>query len=737
MNAKRLIALATILTLILSLGEHMGSPVRAVAAASCPLEITSYDDFQNCISTSDSSGIHISDAGGGAVELAAVFSDDFPGTSLDNNKWTQGIWGGGSGTVTVENSAVTIPGSANAYIQDKTEFPQPSATNPTVMEAVINFGAGDYQNVGFAQDLGTVTNWILFSTHDPQGGVKSGIDLFARLSNNGGEKSQDLGTIPAGYHRYRIEWLYDGSFDTANYYIDGDKKATLTLDSGTRLPNSYLYISNNGGAGLSADIIQAAPNYATSGAYESTPVDAGAGNVFTTMSWDATLPSGTGLTVETQTSPDGTTWPASWSDPISSGATIPNPDRFMRFRLDLSTSDATVTPLVNSITLNVAQASADLSITKTAPPSVNAGDAFSYTIEVTNKGPDPAVNVKVSDPLPDGVTYVDSSGTDWTCQDTNGTVVCSYGKSLPPGTAPTLTLNVTAPNQGATLTNTASVTSDTMDPGTSNNNSNEAVTTVNPVADLSINKTADVSFVMPNGEVNYTIAVHNYGPSDASEVIVTDTLPSGSTLAADPAGTGWDCSATSGQTVSCTLSTLTAGQDALPLSVKINAPDQTGKLANTASVASAVNEPDPDPHSNSSTVTIPVELANLKITKTASQPTVLTDESFYYTLIIDESGDAARSPIVTDTLPTGVSYVSSNAPVGWNCSFDPGLHKVTCTYDRLLDSGTYEITIHVTAPDQPGSISNTAEITAENAVSESSQVDVSVQTHVFLPLIVK
>jgi len=189
--------------------------------------------------------------------------------------------------------------------------------------------------------------------------------------------------------------------------------------------------------------------------------------------------------------------------------------------------------------------------------------------------------------------------------------------------------------------------------------------------------------------------------------------------------------------VTCTLTSLSAGGDAPALNVTIKAPDQIGPLTNTASVASDSAEPDPDPHSNSSTVTIPVELANLKITKTASQPTVLPGGGYSYTLDIVESGDAARGAIVTDALPDGVSYVSYSAPESWDCSHDPVLNKVTCTYDGLLNKNEYSITIYVTAPDQPGLISNTAEISAENAVSQSSQAEVIVQSQVFLPVILK
>src|SRR5262249_31438659 len=50
--------------------------------------------------------------------------------------------------------------------------------------------------------------------------------------------------------------------------------------------------------------------------------------------------------------------------------------------------------------------SADLSISKAgAPDPVTTGGQLTYTIVVTNKGPDPAMGVVVTDTLPPGVTF--------------------------------------------------------------------------------------------------------------------------------------------------------------------------------------------------------------------------------------------------------------------------------------------------------------------------------------------
>ena len=50
--------------------------------------------------------------------------------------------------------------------------------------------------------------------------------------------------------------------------------------------------------------------------------------------------------------------------------------------------------------------SADLSIAKTAAASVDAGANLTYTLTVSNAGPDTASNVSVTDVLPGNVTFV-------------------------------------------------------------------------------------------------------------------------------------------------------------------------------------------------------------------------------------------------------------------------------------------------------------------------------------------
>ncbi|MBV9469993.1 MAG: DUF11 domain-containing protein, partial [Abitibacteriaceae bacterium] len=126
----------------------------------------------------------------------------------------------------------------------------------------------------------------------------------------------------------------------------------------------------------------------------------------------------------------------------------------------------------------VAAAFADLSIANTDNPDpVDAGGTLTYTLTVTNNGPDAANNVTVVDTLPTGVSFGSATGTGWTVDfnDTTNQVTLARA-SLAKGTAPAITITVTAPSEGGSLTNTATVSSSPGDPDLSNNTAAQTTT---------------------------------------------------------------------------------------------------------------------------------------------------------------------------------------------------------------------------------------------------------------------
>ncbi len=245
-------------------------------------------------------------------------------------------------------------------------------------------------------------------------------------------------------------------------------------------------------------------------------------------------------------------------------------------------------------------------------------------------------------------------------------------------------------------------------------------------ADLSITKTGPAS-VNALGSVTYTLTVANAGPSAATGLSVTDTLPAGVTFVS-ATGAGWACSNVGNVSVTCTRPALANGATAPAITVVVTAPAQAATLTDTATVTATT--PDQTPANNTSTASTTVTpLADLSIVKTGPA-TVAAGASVSYSLAVANAGPSdAASLTVTDTLPAGVTFVSASG-AGWTCT-NTGNVSVTCTRPALA-TGTSApaITVTVTAPAQGATLSNVASVAATttdpNAANNSSSLSTTV-----------
>ena len=126
-------------------------------------------------------------------------------------------------------------------------------------------------------------------------------------------------------------------------------------------------------------------------------------------------------------------------------------------------------------------------LTLSSQPSetqVVAGHSFTYTVLLTNNGPDDADNVVFSDVPPPGVTFTSCISTRGTCTISGGAASLHVG-TLADVSAVTITIQamLSATVANGTLANAPSVTSDTHDPDTSNNSGSAGSAIITTIAD--------------------------------------------------------------------------------------------------------------------------------------------------------------------------------------------------------------------------------------------------------------
>ena len=353
---------------------------------------------------------------------------------------------------------------------------------------------------------------------------------------------------------------------------------------------------------------------------------------------------------------------------------------------------------------------ADLSITKTDGVSTyTPGDKVTYTIRVSNAGPEDVAGGRVSDTFP-----LKIASAHWTCTGTGGGSCTASGNGdisesidLPVGGAVTFTVtaNIKSSATGQ-LRNTASVTlpAGMTDPDVSNNSATDTDNAAYS-ADLSIVKDDGVTTYTPGGSVTYTIQVSNAGPSDVTGGTVSDTFP------AKIASTTWTCAATGGG--SCTANgtgnindtiDLPAGESLTYTVIATIDNAAAGPLTNTASVAPPAGVTDPNGSNNTDSDTDNAT-ADLAITKVADVAYYSPGGTMTYTIQVSNAGPSnVTGATVSDAFPAEVS----NPLPTWTCTATGG---ASCTSNG---SGDINDTINLPVGD---TVTYTVSVTVDSGAS--------------------
>jgi uncharacterized repeat protein (TIGR01451 family) len=364
-------------------------------------------------------------------------------------------------------------------------------------------------------------------------------------------------------------------------------------------------------------------------------------------------------------------------------------------------------------------ASADLTLTKADTPdpiTIGMGN-LTYTLNVSNAGPDPATNVVLTDVLPAGMTFVSATPSQGTCTGT-ATVVCNLGM-IAVGSGASVVIDVT-PTSAGMFTNMASVAGAEGDPNPADNSA-MATTTVMAFADLSVSKADSPDPVIAGTNLTYTITVANAGPNAATSTTLSDTLPA-SVLFVSATPSQGTCTGTA--TVTCTLGTIASGNAAMVTIVVT--PQAAGTISNTVTVASAATDNNLADNSFTEMTTVNA-VTDLAMAKMDTPDPVVGGANLVYTLTATNLGPSpATGVVITDTLPAGVTFFSASSA----CAHLTGV--VTCTIGALGSGASSMVTIAVTTAQSAATtmITNNASVTgaepdpslANNSAAETTTV---------------
>src|SRR3954471_23403578 len=295
-------------------------------------------------------------------------------------------------------------------------------------------------------------------------------------------------------------------------------------------------------------------------------------------------------------------------------------------------------------------ASVDLNIyTMTGSPdpiTLGTGNV-TYTVGINNASSTAGTNVVLTSTLPASSTYVSSSATSsGTCSQSAGTVTCSW-PSMPAGSFYSATIIVT-PTAGGALTLSSSVSGTESDPNTLNNSATKAVI-VNSQIDLGISSmtVSPDPITLGTGDVQFLVQFTNNSTSQATNAVLTSTIPGSSTFvsATTPFVSG-SCSQSAG-TVTCNWASI--GPGSTYYTYITVTPTAGGVLTLSSTVSATQSDSNTANNSGSKAVTVnsQIDLSISSMTVSPDPMTLGTGNVQYLVQFSNASTSQATNAVLT------------------------------------------------------------------------------------------
>jgi len=240
-------------------------------------------------------------------------------------------------------------------------------------------------------------------------------------------------------------------------------------------------------------------------------------------------------------------------------------------------------------------------------------------------------------------------------------------------------------------------------------------------ADAAVTKSGP-AMASPGSNMIYAIGYENSGSFEATAVIISDTLPTGVSYVTDDSGLSClACTVGATGTLTWYVGSVAPAQGgAFDLTALADAGIPSGTtVTNTVEITATG---DADPANNTAQWSTIIASVDLAVTKTGPADPVRPGSQISYTVAYALSGSGpAQNVRITDTFPTGFSYVFHSASAPLTCS--PAAGSLVCTAASVSQPG--QVIITGTTPASPAEyvITNTADIAATNDQNAANNRD--------------
>lgn len=312
------------------------------------------------------------------------------------------------------------------------------------------------------------------------------------------------------------------------------------------------------------------------------------------------------------------------------------------------------------------------------------GDMLEYRVIISQQGPSAVRDLTIQDDLPQHTTYVENSvtvegPTDATIPDQSG------ADPFPLNDEPVMLGDL---GVGEQFIVSFQVVVDFPFPEAISSVSNQAIVRalgqearpevdvpVEQSIDLLIDKQDDVTFVRPGETFTYTLTYQNMGDSEATGVMITDTVPANVTFAAPFSDEGWSCAADGEAGDVCTLAVddLPARSEMRTAVIAFTVDEALSEgtlLENVVTIGDdGLHGPDTNPENNTAEEDTPVPIFDANksfelIEDVDGDDAVDSGDTIRYRILITQTGSISITNVtVFDELPEFTNYVSGSATV--------------------------------------------------------------------------